>query len=78
MLLIIAAIGSDAQRADAVAVVARLLERVGDGVVQIVEGRSLLDVGVEGRDHVARDAAFHPQRIHAQATGFTEFLQAAR
>ncbi len=29
-------------------------------------------------DHVARDTALHPQRMHAQATGFTEFLQAAR
>jgi len=29
-------------------------------------------------DHVAQDTALQPQRMHAQATGFTEFLQAAR
>ena len=42
-----AAIRADAQRADGVAVAARLGQGIRDGVVEVVACRSLLDVGIE-------------------------------
>jgi hypothetical protein len=57
LTLVVAAIGPLAERADAVAVVARLLERVGDGVVEVVDRRPLLDVGIEGGELAARSVS---------------------
>ena len=45
--LVVAAVCPLAERADAVAVVAGLGQGIGDGVVEIVDRRPLLDVGIE-------------------------------
>ena len=47
LTLVVASIGTHSQRANAVAVVARLGQGIRDGVVEVIDRRSLLDVGVE-------------------------------
>jgi hypothetical protein len=47
LTLVVAAIGPLAHRAHAIGVVAGLSQSIRDGIVQIVDRRSLLDVGIE-------------------------------
>jgi hypothetical protein len=57
LTLVVAAIGTHAQRADAVAFGARLGQGIRDGVVEIVDRRSLLDVGIERGELAARSVS---------------------